>query len=59
MVSRLTRVRFGPITLPRNLRQGKWQDMDTSDQNTIYKLVDMKPGATSRPGQGQRPKRRR
>lgn len=58
MVSRLTRVRFGPITLPRSLRQGKWLDMETGDQNAIYKLVGMKPGSTSKPRQKQRSKRR-
>ena len=59
MVSRLTRVRFGPIILPRSLRQGKWQDMETGDQNAIYKLVGMTPGSISRPRQEKRPKRRR
>ncbi len=29
-VSRLIRIRFGPVTLPRWLRPGKWQELDAS-----------------------------
>ncbi len=30
-VSRLSRVRFGPLRLPRTLRGGKWQELDASE----------------------------
>ncbi|MBE9516162.1 MAG: 23S rRNA pseudouridine(2605) synthase RluB [Proteobacteria bacterium] len=65
MVSRLTRVRFGPILLPRALRQGKWQEMETADQKAIYKLVGLSPDlekqsrARSRSRSTRKPARRR
>jgi len=39
MVSRLTRVRFGNITLPRFLRKGKWKYADESQLTSLYQLV--------------------
>ena len=29
-VSRLSRIRFGPLTLPRTLRAGQWQELDAA-----------------------------
>lgn len=36
-VSRLTRVRYGPITLPRNLPRGKWDELSSRQ---VTKLVN-------------------
>jgi 23S rRNA pseudouridine2605 synthase len=36
-VSRLTRVRFGPLRLPRNLRVGNWEQLD---DNTLAPLLE-------------------
>ncbi|MCK5876362.1 MAG: pseudouridine synthase [Candidatus Marithrix sp.] len=35
-VSRLIRIRFGPITLPRNLRAGHYNKLDNSAQRKLY-----------------------
>ncbi len=40
-VSRLIRVRFGPISLPRFLRIGKWKDLDKKEINTLLALVKL------------------
>jgi len=47
-VSRLVRIRFGPIELPRSLRVGKWQELD---EYSIEKLAGTK-GAT--PGRNKK-----
>lgn len=40
-VSRLMRVRFGPLTLPRTLRPGQHQELDTDDINSLRKAVGL------------------
>jgi len=40
-VSRLMRVRFGPMTLPRTLRPGKFQELETDDINTLRRTVGL------------------
>ncbi len=42
-VSRLSRIRYGEIKLPRNLPQGGWAELETKDINYLRKLVDLKP----------------
>ena len=38
-VSRLSRVRFGPVSLPRSIRPGKWQDLSPDLIFTLAQLV--------------------
>lgn len=38
-VSRLIRIRFGNIQLPRHLRPGKWEDLETGDLQTLTELA--------------------
>lgn len=38
-VSRLIRVRFGPILLPRGLRRGQWLELPESDVNALRRRV--------------------
>lgn len=38
-VSRLIRVRFGPIALPRQLRLGKWQDLEKAEIQALCQQV--------------------
>lgn len=41
-VSRLSRVRYGPITLPRHLKQGRWQDLPLKQILGLAKMVGMR-----------------
>lgn len=42
-VSRLMRVRYGPLMLGRDLKQGKWRDLLPREMKTLYEEVGMKP----------------
>ena len=35
-VSRLKRVRFGPIFLPKGLKEGDWQELKSKDLEKMY-----------------------
>ena len=56
-VSRLIRVRYGPVTLPRSLRPGRWQEMDPKTAAALIKLVGIEEEAPSpaATGRGRRP----
>ena len=50
-VSRLIRVRYGPLTLPRRLRPGRWQDLTTEELTQLLELVGLPPeGPVAAPG---------
>lgn len=59
MVSRLIRVRYGPITLPRNLRAGHWMDAEPEQVRTLLQLTGIADAGPAsgpvRPG-GNRPR---
>ncbi len=40
-VSRLKRVRFGPVFLPSKLRQGQWVDMEADEMRGLYERVGL------------------
>lgn len=40
-VSRLVRIRYGDMVLPRNLRQGRWQDLEAKEMIGLYDSVNM------------------
>jgi 23S rRNA pseudouridine2605 synthase len=42
-VSRLSRVRFGPIGLPRKLRPGRYQELTRQEVDALYHAVDLRP----------------
>jgi 23S rRNA pseudouridine2605 synthase len=42
-VSRLIRVRFGPVTLPRMLRPGRWQELDKDVMTALIESVGLAP----------------
>ncbi|MDX1553959.1 MAG: 23S rRNA pseudouridine(2605) synthase RluB, partial [Marinobacter sp.] len=42
-VSRLKRVRYGPIFLPSRLTVGKWEELDQKAVDSLSKSVDLKP----------------
>ena len=52
-VSRLARVRYGPITLPRGLRVGRWDELSTSQVEAL-EAVSM-PGANPALNTGHTP----
>jgi 23S rRNA pseudouridine2605 synthase len=65
-VSRLIRIRYGCIVLPRGLRRGVWVDLEDSDVRAIRRLAGgeaeggpREPRANPRDGQQTRPQRGR
>ncbi|UCC56465.1 MAG: 23S rRNA pseudouridine(2605) synthase RluB [Gammaproteobacteria bacterium] len=53
-VSRLIRVRFGPVSLPRGLRPGKFRELVRQEVNALYRSVDLKPPRMPREGTARR-----
>ncbi len=39
MVSRLMRVRFGPINLPSRIKRGKWLELDEKETRRLLNLL--------------------
>jgi len=61
-VSRLIRVRFGPVTLSRLLRPGRWADLDAGMAAALLESVGLKPEpvrAPARPSAGKDDRRPR
>ena len=48
-VSRLMRISFGPIELPRKLRRGKYEALSSAQVRLVYLAAGLKPPATMRP----------
>ena len=48
-VSRLTRVRYGPVTLRRGLRPGHWDELDEAQMAELLQAVGHAPPPESRP----------
>lgn len=42
-VSRLKRVRYGPLLLPSYIRQGQWQELEPGDVTILYKAAGLTP----------------
>ena len=55
-VSRLIRVRFGSVTLPRHLRLGRYEDVDRDEARALMREADL---VRPRPARPARPPRRR
>jgi 23S rRNA pseudouridine2605 synthase len=41
-VSRLKRVRYGPVILPSTLRRGRWMEVERSDVSSLYRTLRLK-----------------
>ncbi|WP_224788817.1 pseudouridine synthase [Pandoraea terrae] len=55
MVSRLIRTRYGPLTLPRGLKRGRYEEMDDAQVRALFNSVGMKmPGAAGDDAKGGR-----
>lgn len=57
-VSRLKRVRFGPITLPRRLRRGHYEEMEASAVAELLRFAGMEAGAKATAESAREPRRR-
>jgi len=55
-VSRLTRVRYGHLSLPRKLRVGRWQELEMKDMQALLRAAGM-GNARSSPKRQQKPVR--
>jgi 23S rRNA pseudouridine2605 synthase len=51
-VSRLIRVRYGSVVLPRGLRRGVWVDLDEADVWTLRRMARPSPRPSSAEGDG-------
>jgi 23S rRNA pseudouridine2605 synthase len=47
-VSRLMRVRYGPIIMPNNLRIGHWKKLEDSDLEYLYEQAGMRPASSKK-----------
>lgn len=59
-VSRLIRVRFGPVTLPRHLRPGRYENVDGREARALMRQAGFARSRPTRPrnGRAARPRRR-
>ncbi|HEX7684605.1 MAG TPA: pseudouridine synthase [Trinickia sp.] len=58
MVSRLIRTRHGPISLPRGLRRGRWEELEDSQVRSLMAAVGLK-APTEEKGAGRQGQERR
>jgi 23S rRNA pseudouridine2605 synthase len=59
-VSRLIRIRYGSVVLPRGLKRGVWVDLDEQDVRSLRRIAGAgqpQPGAQGRPGAERGPDR--
>ncbi|WP_413194837.1 23S rRNA pseudouridine(2605) synthase RluB [Pararobbsia alpina] len=59
-VSRLIRTRHGPVTLPRGLKRGRWEELEDNQVRALMGAVGLKAPTEERGGasRGQSPQRR-
>ena len=55
-VSRLIRVRFGPVTLPRRLRPGRYEDVDANEARALMREAGVARPRPVRPRRGPAPR---
>ncbi len=60
-VSRLIRIRYGPVELTRDVRSGRYRDLNDKELASLYALVKLDPPKTTgkKPAAGRRGRRRR
>jgi len=51
-VSRLIRIRYGAMLLPRGLKRGAWMELDDADIRALTQAATGRSGAAARDGQG-------
>ncbi len=55
-ISRLIRVRYGPIILHRSIRPSKWEELDERNISLLRQAVGLETVEKKRPGPNDRPK---
>ncbi|MBL1321289.1 MAG: pseudouridine synthase [Methylophaga sp.] len=58
-VSRLMRVRYGTVIIPKQLKMGKWMMLEGKDLERLYESVDLQPNEVENIGRAQREKKLR
>lgn len=58
-VSRLMRVRYGPIIIPKQLKMGRWMMLEGSDLEALYEEVNLEQKVVENVGRAQREKKMR
>lgn len=58
-VSRLMRVRYGTVIIPKQLRMGRWMMLEGSDLETLYDAVELTAPTVPKLGRAQREKKLR
>lgn len=54
-VSRLIRIRYGPVSLPRMLRRGAWRELSDSEVDALTMALKDTPHSLARPGRARTP----
>ncbi len=58
-VSRLMRVRYGTVIIPKQLKMGKWSMLEGKDLERLYESVDLQANELEKVGRAQRDKKLR
>lgn len=58
MVSRLIRTRHGPISLPRGLKRGRWEELEDNQVRSLMSSVGLKAPVEEKGGRNGAPERR-
>ncbi|MEW9584665.1 23S rRNA pseudouridine(2605) synthase RluB [Paraburkholderia sp. DGU8] len=58
MVSRLIRTRHGPISLPKGLKRGRWEELEDNQVRALLASVGLKAPAEERGGRSSAPERK-
>ncbi len=58
MVSRLIRTRHGPISLPRGLKRGRWEELEDNQVRSLMASVGLKAPTEEKGGRNGAPERR-
>lgn len=53
-VSRLKRVRFGPVVMPSQLKRGRWLELSVEDVVSLYRLLHLPAPRVRHPARGGR-----
>jgi 23S rRNA pseudouridine2605 synthase len=58
MVSRLIRTRHGPISLPKGLKRGRWEELEDNQVRALMASVGLKAPSEEKGGRREAPERR-